>query len=325
MKIGRFDVPSDGDGSHAAGDMVYYDVPSVAPTGGEITTEGSNTVHTFLLADTGTKFTVKPGGSGNVKVLVVGGGGGGGSGGGGAGGAGAVRTDASYAVTAGEYTVTVGDGGTKCINLGAIGTSGQDSVFGTITALGGGRGGTNTASNYNGLDGGSGGGGNADGNGLGGSGGTGGNDGGAGGGGNAGGGGGGAGAGGSPSTGSGGDGGVGIQNAYKTGSNVYYGGGGGGGGYVISAGAGGNGGGGAGAVSANNATNGTDNTGGGGGGGGAGGGNGGDGGSGIVVISYVTGALDGIAGISDGWTKLPIGTNGQTLKVNSSGIPAWTT
>ena len=95
-----------------------------------------------------------------------------------------------------------------------------------------------------------------------------------------------------------GAGGNGIQNDYRTGSNVWYGGGGGGGRWAsASAGAGGQGGGGAGegGVNTGNGGDGTANTGG--GGGGFGGNSntyrGGNGGSGIVVIRYVTGSLSG--------------------------------
>ena len=80
-----------------------------------------------------------------VQALVVAGGGGGGSSNGccfdaGAGGGGGVVVATSYAVTAGQsITVKTGQGGqgTYCGN----GYNGGDSVFGTLTAVGGGRGG----------------------------------------------------------------------------------------------------------------------------------------------------------------------------------------
>lgn len=87
----------------------------------------------------------------NIDVLVVGGGGGGGSndainycGGGGAGGL-IYQTD--FNITAGSYTVTVGAGG----------STGGNSVFSTLTAIGGGNGAA--TANSAGSAGGSGGGG----------------------------------------------------------------------------------------------------------------------------------------------------------------------
>jgi len=91
-----------------------------------------------------------------VDFLVVGGGGGGGIGGGGAGG---YRTGTGLSVTVGTtYTVTVGNGGANKGGTGASAsqTSGGNSVFGPITAIGGGRG--NGPSSTNAQSGGSGGG-----------------------------------------------------------------------------------------------------------------------------------------------------------------------
>jgi len=87
-------------------------------------------------------FTV-PGGVYSLEVLVVAGGGGGGSSGGlnvpGGGGGGGVIYVPAYAVTPGQViTATVGNGGAR-------GASGQNSVFGTQTAIGGGYGGFETA------------------------------------------------------------------------------------------------------------------------------------------------------------------------------------
>ena len=118
-------------------------VEALSATGGTITTSGSYTIHTFTSSGT---FT--PNSSGNVEVLVVAGGGGGtGVGGGGAGG---LVYNAAYAVTAGAITVTVGNGG-------AVNTNGNNSVFGSITALGGGSGGGWAINGYNGGSGGGGG------------------------------------------------------------------------------------------------------------------------------------------------------------------------
>ncbi len=247
-------------------------------TGGTLTEAGGYCIHKFTANGT---FT-PPSSVTSVEALVVGGGGGGGTDNahfGGGGGAGGYIYDASLSVAGQAYAVTVG-------SAGAVNEKGGDSIFRTITATGGGKGGG--TSNGRGGDGGSGGGGEE--------GSTGGNsasgqgrDGGSGvGGGNSGGGGGGAGAaggsGGSSTT--GGTGGAGTLNSIS-GSSVTYAGGGGGSGRTAS-GSGGAGGGGTGAIYSNNpidATAGAANTGGGGGGGVAGR-SAGAGGSGIVIIRY---------------------------------------
>jgi hypothetical protein len=233
-----------------------------------------------------------------MEVLIVGGGGSGGSrGGGGGGGAGEVvdlQSSAGFTLNPGVYTLTVGAGGVapSPLHTGGRGGNGQNSVFMSIQALGGGAGGgvdyQSSAVLENANAGGSGGGatstgtvggaqqgaggynsyrfGNAGGLGSQGQ--------------NAnyvGGGGGGAGASGGAGVaaqmsqrGPGGEGGVGRQVAI-TGTQVYYGGGGGGGGYCssVGGGAGGLGGGGNGADSGNaqSGQTGQANTGGGGGGG----------------------------------------------------------
>ena len=225
----------------------------------------------------------------SVEYLVVAGGASGGSTIGGGGGAGGYLTAPTYAVTPGAIiTVTVGAGGPVS---GTVGTNGNDSVFGTITATGGGGGGQ-WAGNP-GLAGGSGGGG-AGADGGAGAGGAGvalqGKAGGAGSSGRLGGGGGGAGAigtaGGTPAS-TGGAGGVGLSSSIS-GTATYYAGGGSGGTDGATVGAGGLGGGGTGAKSDSVVgTAGTVNTGGGGGGGGnrttgpsyAGG-------SGVVIVRY---------------------------------------
>lgn len=88
-----------------------------------------------------------------ISYLIVAGGGGGTANGGGGGGAGGViaKTEVITAWPIGNYTVTIGNGG-------AIDTVGQNSVFGSYTAFGGGHGddGQNPISR---CDGGSGGGG----------------------------------------------------------------------------------------------------------------------------------------------------------------------
>ena len=238
----------------------------------------------------------------DYEYLVVGGGGGGGSGwsgsaaGGAGGGAGGFRANAAYDFAVAATTIsgiTVGDGGaTLAENAAQEGYSGEDSVFSTITADGGGGGGTrwSDTSIRDGLDGGSGGGG-AYSTGAGGSatvgqgndGGT--NDGGTG----ASGGGGAGGAGGVNSTQNGGAGGAGsASDIIETSTNVTYAGGGGGGSGGGAAGAGGSGGGGAGGADNGVGANGSDGLGGGGGGDGTRGDNSGSGGSGIVIIRRET-------------------------------------
>ena len=107
-----------------------------------------------------------PSGITSVNVLVVAGGGGGAGGGygGGGGGAGGLIYRPAFTVTpGGTVSVTVGCGGASspapnC--SGPKGTPGQDSVFGTLTAKGGGGGGYFATS---GLEGGNGGGAGRDG------------------------------------------------------------------------------------------------------------------------------------------------------------------
>lgn len=233
-----------------------------------------------------------------VEYLVVAGGGGGAGRHAGGGGAGGMRFG-TFSITQKSHTITVGSGGLGAANNegSAIAYSGQNSIFSSITSIGGGRGGDNATAP---ASGGSGGGGNGGANNTGASGTSQqGNAGGNGGGSYAGGGGGGAGSAGNSNNGSSaGAGGNGLANSI-TGTSIVYAGGGGGGGWTGNAfGAGGSGGGGAG--SGTNGTdnsstqgvkgrNGTDGLGGGGGGGGietnanAGGGNGG---SGVVIIAY---------------------------------------
>lgn len=109
-----------------------------------ITTPVAETLSTFTVVQT-TNWTA-PAGVTTVEYLVVGGGGGAGNAydnaGGGGGGAGMVLIG-NLAVTPGTtYTVVVGDGGVGGADARANnpGTAGEDSVFATITALGGGQG-----------------------------------------------------------------------------------------------------------------------------------------------------------------------------------------
>ena len=263
--------------------------PAPLPTGGTITEIGGYRIHTFTENGTFEAF-----GSMDVEILVIGGGGGGGgahnavsSSGGCGGGAGGHCHDSSFPVSAQSYSVTVGTGGRggyvmQSLNNYGDGISGTDSIFSTITAIGGGFGGD--AQTSTGDDGGSGGGGTSPGAGtseqgyVGGSGAYGTNSGG--------GAGGGANSAGEDNSGpTGGNGGNGKEsNISGTPSNYSEGGGGGGGG----GGTGGTGGteGGAGGNVGQNGFNGTPNKGNGGGGAGNGQCIGGNGGDGIIIISY---------------------------------------
>ena len=135
----------------------------VQATGGTMTNywvgDTNWTAHIFTNTGT-TNLNVTSGGSGYVQVLVVAGGGGGGSFGGG-GGAGGVVYSNNYVVVGGSnYTVTVGGGGSSGIyNPGTHGGNGTNSVFGTLTAYGGGGGGNRDSGGKDGYGGGSGGGG----------------------------------------------------------------------------------------------------------------------------------------------------------------------
>jgi hypothetical protein len=304
----------------------------ISATGGTVTTCGDFKIHTFTGPGT---FCVSAGAGPVAKVdyvVVAGGGGAGGStnpgGGGAGGGAGGYReshcstTSGSYAasplasstslpISVTGYPITVGGGGTGKGPGAYVNGFGSNSIFSTITSVGGGDGGMNNSpgevrppttisdgststSTYNGGQGGSGGGGGFF-NHLGGKGNeppvspSQGNNGGQGSAGPqySGGGGGGAGAVGSnASPGAGGNGGAGVTSSITL-SPVARAGGGGGASSSSTDGSGGSGGGGSGTSPGGTGGAGTANTG---GGGGAGGSptdaTGGAGGSGIVVIRY---------------------------------------
>ena len=84
-----------------------------------------------------------PSGVTAVDILVVAGGGGGGGFGGGGGAGGLIYRPGFTVTPGGTVTVTVGDGGSGANddNSPGVGANGQDSVFGTLTAKGGGYGG----------------------------------------------------------------------------------------------------------------------------------------------------------------------------------------
>ena len=236
-----------------------------------------------------------------IDCLVVAGGGGGGADNGGGGGSGGVIIGQKTLVPGLQYTITVGAGGAGAVSGTAKGSNGNDSIFSTFIAEGGGGGGAG-GTNTIGADGGSGGGGGGQtaspaggagtvdqgNNGGAGSPGTGAGD-------RAGGGGGGAGAVGVDGTNSAsGNGGAGIASSI-TGTSVTYAGGGGGGtetGNTV--GSGGAGGGGAGGGQLAAGTAGTANTGGGGGGSGNGFTTGANGGSGIVILRLLTDIYTGV-------------------------------
>ena len=151
--------------NHTLTGGVYSSSSVYTVTGGRSTenpaTVGDYKVHTFLRADTGTNFVVPSGLTLSVEYLVVGGGGSGGAGDGGGGGAGGYRTATGFSVPAGSYTVTVGLGGLTQETADVDGNNGGSSVFSTITSAGGGGGGAADSQNLRdsrGNNGGSGGG-----------------------------------------------------------------------------------------------------------------------------------------------------------------------
>lgn len=268
---------------------------SFVATGGTVTRVGGRRIHTFTTLGAST-FTVSSGTT-TAQILVVAGGGGGGYDRAGGGGGGGVVYSSAFALSAGSYAITVGDGGAGATTSVANGVNGGNSSFAGVTAaVGGGGGGTYAA----GSAGGSGGGGHGQVSYAGGAGTAGqGNAGGAGAAGTAAnsGGGGGAGSAGTVASttvnGAGGGGGNGALYSIS-GSPVYYGGGGGGSiafdsftGTSFNGLGGVGGGGNSGQVRAAAGSAGASNTGGGGGGGAnIPQGSGGKGGSGIVIVSY---------------------------------------
>lgn len=247
-------------------------------TGGSITLNGTNWVHTF---NSSSSFSTNFIGNGSIFIVAGGGGGGASNGvsGGGGGGAGGYISTSSIGFSSTTYTITVGSGGAGGSGSGATGYNGSNSsisIF-NLVAIGGGAGAG--VSQGTGNSGGSGGGGSsgAGGNGSSGQGYSGatGNTNSIGGGG-----------GGATASGSGGNGGAGY-NSSISGSSICYAGG-GGGGYSSGNGGSGSCGGGNGGAGYTASIGGTVNRGSGGGGGGTGGAgqNGASGGSGVVIISY---------------------------------------
>ena len=150
---------------------VVNEIKYVTATGGTVTTSGDFKIHTFTGdADFIVSCAGSVAGSNKVSYTVVGGGGGSNGDGGGGGGAGGFRegkcTSDPYTasplnapdglpVSVQTYPIQVGGGGSAGPkNSPYVGTSGEPSIFSTITSTGGGRGG-----HQNAADGGSGGGG----------------------------------------------------------------------------------------------------------------------------------------------------------------------
>lgn len=118
-------------------------------TGGIVTSDSTYYYHTFLGSNTFTPLQ-----SLTVDYLVVAGGGGGGysfAGGGGAGGlrstvtatGGGGSLESALSLTANTpYTVTVGAGGAPAVANNVKGSNGGNSIFASITSLGGGGGGS---------------------------------------------------------------------------------------------------------------------------------------------------------------------------------------
>ena len=142
-----------------------------AATGGnDITTCGDYKIHTFTAPGTftvsqvGNSPTNPSGGPSEVEYLVAAGGGSGGGDRGGGGGGGGVITNfptpagSIITLTATGIPVTVGGGGSG-VGDNSTGTQGSSSVFSTITAAGGGKGGSAPSAGSPGGAGGSGGGG----------------------------------------------------------------------------------------------------------------------------------------------------------------------
>ena len=265
----------------------------MADIGGTISSFNGYRIHAFTTNGTYYNYLDR-----NVEIIVVAGGGGGAYRHGAGGGAGGLIYGESFSVT-NNVSVTVGNGGSGAVTSGPIPYDGSNSIFDSLTAIGGGRAGGWDSTSIGGT-GGSGGGscsvdnvagtsgqGNSGGNGYvfgspynwgggGGAGGTGYNG----------------------TSDSNGNGGVGLYYGDKFGNsygeNGWFAGGGGGGGHAPAAtyqGLGGNGGGGDGGTPGSDSPgqDGLANTGGGGGGPtspGGGSGKGGNGGSGIVLIRY---------------------------------------
>ena len=135
---------------------------SASYTGATASTDGNYRVLVYNGSGTFTT-TLAPVGTTVEYLVIAGGGGGGGSWGSGGGGAGGYLAGTLSPAASTTYTITVGAGGVAGAWQGAASANGADSVISatgltTITAIGGGRGGSEDPG-YNALTGGSGGGG----------------------------------------------------------------------------------------------------------------------------------------------------------------------
>ncbi len=128
--------------------MFYQNTPSetfIEATGGSVTEDGIYKVHAFT--DVGQdEFEVTQLGSednNKLEILIIAGGGGAGGIIGGGGGAGGYIHNTGFTPTMKTYNLTIGNGGTGGAGYNLAnqqGTAGQDSVFDTLTAIGGGGG-----------------------------------------------------------------------------------------------------------------------------------------------------------------------------------------
>jgi hypothetical protein len=129
----------------SGGTITYTDAGGLNPVASP-PYAGGYVIHTFTNSGT---LNIPVPASADVLVVAGGGGGGGsasGSLGSGGGGAGGYLFTSTFSITGGSnYTVTVGTGGAPGSGKGVQGTNGGDSVFGSLTAIGGGGGGGGTA------------------------------------------------------------------------------------------------------------------------------------------------------------------------------------
>jgi hypothetical protein len=124
----------------------------VIASGGQVFEMSGSRFHVFTAS---ANLTVSQGG--NIQAFVVAGGGGAGNDNSGGGGAGGVVYSSSLSITSGIIPATVGTGGLGLVAGVSFQQQGQNSTFGSVVAVGGGRAGQN--SSFVGGSGGSGGGG----------------------------------------------------------------------------------------------------------------------------------------------------------------------
>jgi len=130
--------------------------PSLTASGGTKTTSGNQTIHTFTGPGT---FTVTDSTTDLGKILLVGGGGGGGGDNSGGGGAGCLQYRENFTIAPGSYPINIGSAGDGAPGTNTAAQGGGATTGMSITAPGGGKGGTGDTNLYSGGAGGSGGGG----------------------------------------------------------------------------------------------------------------------------------------------------------------------